>query len=196
MKTALIALMMAVLTLMGMPVSAQTRTIDAGDVPAGAGVPSDQQWEDVRKKMEAVRMWRLTERLKLDEKTSARLAALLSSIDQKRGALMRENRQIVRDLGDLLKAEKPDEKKMKSAIDKYRKNQEEAADLKKKEAGGLRDILTVQQQAHYLVFQQEFQREMRGMIAGARGKGHGPGKGMRGGMGPGQGPGGMAAPSQ
>jgi hypothetical protein len=53
-------------------------------------------------------------------------------------------------------------------------------DLRKKELNGIKDILTIEQQARYLVFQHEFQREMRGMIAGARGQGRG-GKGMRGG---------------
>ena len=45
-------------------------------------------------------------------------------------------------------------------------------------------MLTVEQQARYVIFQQEFRREMRGMISGARG--NGPGQGSPG-MGPGPG---------
>ncbi len=148
--------------------------------PGPGGPPSGQQREEVRKKMEAVRMWRLTEALKLDEKTSAKLAAVLGSLDQRRGALMTESRETLRELRSSLKEGNPDEKKLKTALEKIRKNQDEMMDLRKKELNKIKDILTVEQQARYLVFQHEFQREMRGMIAGARGEGRG-GKGMRGG---------------
>jgi Spy/CpxP family protein refolding chaperone len=156
--------------------------MDLDGTSGSGGPPSEQKRDEVRKKMEAVRMWRLTEALKLDEKTSAKLAALLSSMDQKRGALMRESGQILRDLRLSLKAGNPDEKKIKADLTKIEKNQHEMMDLKKKELNGIKDILTIEQQARYLIFQHEFQREMRGMIAGARGQGHG-GKGMRGGLG-------------
>lgn len=155
--------------------------MDFDGAPGRGGPPSGQQREEVRKKMEAVRMWRLTEALKLDEKTSAKLAAVLSSLDQRRGAIMRENRGTLRELRLSLKAGNPDEKKLKTALEKIRKNQDEMMDLRKKELNNIKDILTVEQQARYLVFQHEFQREMRGMIAGARGEGRG-GKGMRGGQ--------------
>ncbi len=192
MKIVKIVMMTAVLTAAGISAYAQQgqrpMTAQPGgqyeedmdfDGASGRGGPSSgQQREEVRKKMEAVRMWRLTEALKLDEKTSAKLAALLSSMDQKRNALMRENGQILRDLRLSLKAGNPDEKKIKADLEKIEKNHHEMMDLRKKELNGIKDILTIEQQARYLIFQHEFMREMRGMIAGARGQGH-VGKGMR-----------------
>ncbi len=154
--------------------------MDFDGAPGRGGPPSEQKREEVRKKMEAVRMWRLTAALKLDEKASAKLAALLGSIDQRRGAIFKENREAFRELSSSLKAGNPDEKKLKTALEKIRKNQDEIMDLRKKELNGLKDILTVEQQVRYLIFQHEFQREMRGMIAGARGQVR-SGMGMRGG---------------
>ena len=53
------------------------------------------------------------------------------------------------------------------------------------EMNGLKRILTVEQQARYIVFQHEFMHEMRGMIGGAYGN---PGEGgMGGGNGAGRG---------
>jgi hypothetical protein len=90
-----------------------------------------------------------------------------------------------------LKAPSPDAGKLKSILERLEKNHHEMVGLKEKELKGLKDILTVEQRARYVVFEREFMREMRGMIAGARGNG----QGMRGGPGSGRtGPGpGMGA---
>jgi Spy/CpxP family protein refolding chaperone len=201
MKIVKIVMMTAVLTVAGIsahaqqgqrPVPATTggqqeEDKDVSGAPGRGGLPSEQQVGEVRKKMEAVRMWRLSEALKLDEKTSAKLAAVLGSLDQQRGAIMRENRETIRELRSTLKAGNPDEKKLKAALEKIRKNQDAMMDLRKKELHQIKDILTIEQQARYLIFQHEFGREMRGMISGARGQGRG-GKGMRGGSGRPDGP--------
>ena len=96
----------------------------------------------------------------------------------------------------MLNAAKPDEGRLKTTLDKIEKSQRELIGLREKEMNGLKGMLTVEQQARYVIFQQEFRREMRGMIAGARGngpgqggpgQGRGPGEGRGPGMGPGQG---------
>ena len=60
-----------------------------------------------------------------------------------------------------------------SLLEKLEKNRQEMQGLKDQELKGLKDILTIEQQARFLIFQHEFQREMRDMISGARGKGPG-----------------------
>lgn len=143
---------------------------------------SEQQQEKIRKRVETIRIWRLTERLKLDPATSAKLASLLSSLDEQKKKLMREHVQSMKTLRQALKVAKPDEGMLKDGIEKIEANRRALHELKDKEISSLKDILTTEQQARYLVFQQEFHREMRGMIAKARG--NEPGKGGRG-----QGPG-------
>ncbi len=155
--------------------------------PQGRGDSlSEEKREEVRKKMETVRIWRLTEALKLDEKTAAKFLPIISSQDQKRRDLMRENMESVRELRVLLDAKSPEGKKLKAVLEKIEKNQREMTKLREKEFEAARDYLTVEQQARYLVFQHEFMREMRGMISGARGQGRGM-RGM-GGQGMGGGP--------
>jgi len=144
------------------------------------GRPSDQQREEVRKKMEAIRIARLTETLKLDEKTAAKFIPAITSLDQKRRTLLMENQEILREMRGVLAAQTPDEGKLKAAIGRIEKNQHEILSLRNKEFTAIRDNLTVEQQARYLLFHQEFQREMRGLVEGAtRGGGRGatPGQG-------------------
>lgn len=142
------------------------------------GPPSDERREEIRKKIEAIRIWRLTEELKLDEKTAARFFPAISGLSQKRNELMRENMEAQRELRLYLEAGRPDERKIKATLDKMEKNQREMTRLTEKEIDATKDHLTVEQQARYYLFQQDFQREMREMISGARG-GMGP-QGLRG----------------
>lgn len=141
--------------------------------------PSEERREEIRKKIETIRIWRLTERLRLDTTTSAKMASVLSSFDQQRRDLMREQMTSLREVRTSLKAQKPDEAKLKTALDRLEKNQQAIQELRRKEIDGLKGILTIEQQARFLLFQLEFQRELREMIAGARG-GEGPVRGRPG----------------
>lgn len=148
--------------------------------------PTEEQREAVRKKMDAVRIVRLTETLKLDEKTAAAFIPAITALEQKRRELLKENRDIMQEMRLLLQASPPDEGKLKAAINKIEKNRQEIAAQRNKEFGAARSHLTIAQTARYIIFNQEFQQEMRGMMDGARG---GRGGKHPDGRGPGQGPG-------
>lgn len=160
--------------------------------------PSVEQREAVIRKMDAVRIARLTEALKLDEKTAAAFIPAITALEQKRRSLIRENQEIMREIRLLLNAAPADEGKLKTAISRIEKNRKEIANQRNKEFDSARSSLTVEQMARYIIFNQEFQQEMRGMLDEARGGrssknfgGRGPGQGMAPGRGPGQGGPGM-----
>lgn len=129
---------------------------------------TEQQREVVRKKVEAVRLARLTETLQLDEKTAAKFIPVITAIEQKRRQLMKENQETMRELKIMLHATPPDESKLKIAINAIEKNRNEIASFREKEYAAARDHLTVTQMARYILFNQDFQKEMRGMVEGAR----------------------------
>jgi hypothetical protein len=138
----------------------------------GRGEPmSDEKRAEIRIKIETIRIWRLTEALKLDANTSAKLSSLLSSLDQQRREIQREQRGTLTMLQQSLKSPKREESRIKSDLEKLEKNNRAMQELKNKEMSGLKNLLTIEQQARYVIFQQEFMREMRGMIHGARGDG-------------------------
>jgi len=134
---------------------------------------SPEKREETRKKIEAVRIWRLTEELKLDSDKSAKLSSLLSSLDQKRRDIQHEQAETMRTLRQTLKAIKPDEAKLKPLLDKLEQDHRAMQELRDRELRDLKGILTTEQQARFLLFQQRFQREMREMISTVRGNGPG-----------------------
>ncbi len=161
--------------------------------PGRGNVLSEEKREQIRKKIETVRIWRLTEQLKLDTTTSAKLASLISSIDEQRTSINQAQMMSMRELRITLKSPKPDEAKIKSLLDKLENNQHAMQELREREWRGLQDILTVEQQARYFLFQQAFRHEIQRMIANARNRGRGP---MAGQQGRGNVPGGQAGPPE
>jgi len=153
----------------------------------GGAPPSAAKREEVRKKIEAIKIWKLTEALKLDADTSARLSAVINPLDHQRMDIAREQMVTMRELRSLLQSPKPDQTKLKAAIDRLEKNHIAMQETRNKEFSAVKGILTTEQQARYIIFQQDFRREMRGMIAGARGGGGGQGRGLGPGGGQGQG---------
>src|SRR3990170_3149412 len=108
-----ISILTVVLALLGMPAFAQRQM--PGPLPddrrgGGGGPPSGERREEIRKKIEAIRIWRLADELKLDEKTAARFFPVLSSLTQRRHELLRENMETERELRLYLEAGRPDER--------------------------------------------------------------------------------------
>jgi len=154
----------------------QYRKADIGNPrqPGPGGPMSEEKRDEVRKKIDAVRIWRLTEALKLDTNTSAKLSSLLSSVARQRRDILREQRGMISALKVAINSPKPDDSKIKTSLEKLEKNHHAMQELVNSEMSGLKNILTIEQQAQYVVFQQEFTHEMRGLIGdayGNRGKG-------------------------
>ena len=139
---------------------------------------SEEKREEIRRKVESFRIWKLIEELKLDAGTSAKMSSLLSSLDQKRKEIQQQQMAAMRELRAILKKTKPDESKIKSLLDKLEGNLRAMQELRDREWNSIKEFLSPEQQARFFLFQQRFQREMRGMIDGARGRG--PGEGGRG----------------
>jgi hypothetical protein len=142
---------------------------DEQTIPRRNSAISEKKREEIRKKIEVIRIWRLTEVLKLDTDTGAKLTSLLSSMDLKRKDVMKDYTQAMKDLRVYVESAKPDESKIKMVLNTIEKKHHDMEDIRDQELNGLRNILTVEQQGRFLLFQHEFNREMRKMLAGARG---------------------------
>jgi hypothetical protein len=132
------------------------------------GPPSGARKEKMRKRIETMKMWKLTEALNLDEKLASRLFPLLHEFDRKREGVEREIRKEIASLKAVI--ETHDEPAMKEIMASLEKKHDALQRLGDEERSRLREILTVEQQAKYLIFKMEFKREIRKMIAESRWK--------------------------
>lgn len=130
--------------------------------------PSKGQFEKVRKRIETLRMWKLTQALDLDEKTSSQLFPVLSKYDKKRAEIEKSMREGMKELREAVKEKR--EGNLKSILDRLEQNHSAMQTLNDEERAELKKILTIEQQAKYVIFQQEFDREIRKIIAESREK--------------------------
>jgi hypothetical protein len=123
--------------------------------------------EELRKRIELIWMWKLTEELDLTKEEGVQLFPLLSTYEEKKRELREENRRIVLTLKQMIDdgASEVDLKRtIRSLEDNDRK-------LNKVEAEGFSEIakiLSVEKQAKYIVFQEYFRHEIHGLIQKAR----------------------------
>ena len=146
----------------GMAISAYGDDLD--------GPPSKEQREKVRKRIETMKMWKLTKALDLDEKTSSRLFPMLNDYDKKRKEVEREIRKDIDFLKEAL--ELKEESRIKDLLEVLEQKHNTLKRLGDEERNRLREVLTIEQQARYLIFKMEFRREIRRMIAEAKGRRH------------------------
>lgn len=132
------------------------------------GPPSKEQRERLRKRIETLRIWKLTKALDLDEKTAARLFPLMNRHDRERAEVEREIKESMKNLRKALRVE--NEGKLSGLLEKLRNSHKALQGLNDEEREDLEKILTVKQQARYIIFQQEFNREIRRIIGEARGR--------------------------
>lgn len=131
--------------------------------------------EELKKRVELIWMWKLTEELNLTEKEGARLFPLLRTYEEKKRNLREENRRLVRELEEMIGGRAP-EQELKRTIRTLEENDRKLQEMENEAFHEIEKILPIEKQARYIVFQARFHREIHGLIQRARHKETRPGK--------------------
>jgi len=127
--------------------------------------PGEGDLNRVRKKVEALRAWQLSEELNLDEKTSSRLFPAMRQSDEERWRIESRNRELVRELSRSLERSKQDPRKIDRILDELQSNRRELILAEERHFERVRQILSPADTARYLLFQIKFQRDIRSKAA-------------------------------
>jgi hypothetical protein len=126
--------------------------------------------KEVLDQMRAMRMWKLTEELKLDQATAAKVFPLLAEFDDRGRTLGRERGEIARELHDLVRvdpvtgkaaAKAPDDPKLRPLVDRLLANQARRTALDDERFKALRPALTPLQQAKLLLLLPRIDEDFR-----------------------------------
>lgn len=134
--------------------------------------PSEQDISRVRKKLETLRAWKLTEFLNLDEQTSARLFPAMHEADKARQRIEAENRGLIQRMAQSLKRGDVNQAEMAKILDRLQENRKEIARIEEMHFTKVRSILSPADTARYILFQIRFRQEIRKRIirAGREGR--------------------------
>jgi len=136
------------------------------------GPMDEERREELRERIELIWMWKLTEELDLTQEEGATIFPILRQYEEKKRTLRDENRELVRELDQLIKAN-ASEGKLKKAIGALAENEKKFHQVQEEGFQELEKILSVEQQAKYIVFQAEFRREIHGLLRKAKERGRG-----------------------
>jgi len=134
---------------------------------------NQERREELRKRVELILMWKLTEELDLTQEEGAKLFPLLRTYEEKKRILREENRKLVRELERMVEAN-ASEGAIKKTIRALEENDRKLQEVKQEGFDELEKILSVEKQAKYIVFHKRFRHEIHGLIKKARHKDRGP----------------------
>lgn len=146
--------------------------------------PNHQKRAKIRQRIRALRAWRLTEALNLDERSAMRLFPVLNRYDARLLKLTQQGRKLRVELRRQLKAKTPDNRKLNQLIGRMTKHQRDGFRLRRSRFADLRKVLTPAQSAKLMIVLPEIDRRIHRQIRKAMRKGS---KARRRGMRPGAG---------
>jgi len=135
-RFARVLMLVGLLTAPALPIAAQPP-------PKGERKAEKERLRDqIIDKFRAERMWELTNALKLDEATAARLFPLLSKYDDDERAIAKERGPLAKDLREALDAPTPDSARINGLVDKLLAIKTRRQALEAEKLGAMRKILT------------------------------------------------------
>ena len=163
-------------------VQAQTRRGNPGMRREGTRQERMERLKDTRDMIEDLRIVRLTKELNLTDQQLAKFLPKMREIEASRREFHQKRVGLIKDMDDLL-GRKASEKDLQAKLSDLDKLENDLQSRERENRKALVGQLSVEQQARFVVFQENFEREIRELIRGIKQGGLQPG------MGPPPGPG-------
>ncbi len=135
---------------------------------AEGGPMNSERREAMREKIETLRMFKMIEALDITQEQSMQFFPLLNEFNDKKQEIHQENVELTKQLRDLLHNSSTKDSDIKSILDEMKSNRDKIHQLENDFFSDTEKILSIKQQAKYIIFQIEFQKELRGIINNIR----------------------------
>lgn len=144
------------------PVCAAMAQPLAPAAPRSPGVPEGKRL------IETIKIWKMTEALNLDEDQAAKLFPKLAQLEASRREYQGRQRLLREELAELLKQRPLRDEEIKTRLDQLDRAEIDFRGHEQVVRGGLRSILSLEQQARLALFEDRFETEMRSVIQDLR----------------------------
>ena len=122
----------------------------------------------MRKRIETLKVWKLTEDINLSPEQSEKFFPAYNQFNDSRKAIGEERRTVFDQLNLLTHENKPDDKKINELLDKLDSFDQKINSLRIKFRQDLKGVLTTQQIGRLYVFEVEFMRHIQDIMKDAR----------------------------
>lgn len=134
----------------------------APTAPRAPGAPEG------RHLIETIKIWKMTEALNLDEGQAAKLFPKLAQLEASRREFYRRQHVLRNELAELLRQRPLQDEEIKARLDQLDRAEIDFRGREQAIKGGLRSILSPEQQARLALFEDRFESEMRRVIQDLR----------------------------
>jgi len=139
-----------------------------GDFPPRGGQGERPMREQMRERIETIKIWKLTEDLDLSTGQSEKFFPAYNQFNDNRKAIEKERRTIFDQLNLLTGEDNPNDKKINELLDKLDNLDQKINALRVKFRQDLKDVLTTQQIGRLYIFEVEFMRHIRDIMKDTR----------------------------
>lgn len=122
--------------------------------------PRGKAWERIH----MIKMFKLTEALKLDREGAARFFAVDNKYKEGKRRLRHDLHEDIQRLRSLIRDMNPPERELRELLSRMKNRRKELDDLIQKQTEEEMNLLKLDQQARYVLFQIDFHREMQDLI--------------------------------
>ena len=147
-------------------------SLSLGSFPAWADPWKEMKdpHEKSRERIQMMKVWKMTETLKLDRESAARFIAVNNYYEEARRKVHHDFREDIQRVRNILRDMNPPERELKDLVIRLKNRKKEINDLENKQLDEEMNLLKPEQQARYFLFQIDFRREMEDMIREIRGE--------------------------
>ena len=122
------------------------------------------QKEQIRKKIETVRLLQMVNSLELDEEQALKINAIMKKYDDQQTEMRRNKRKHIYQLRKELQKSSPNRKKVQLHSQEIQKIESQIPVLRQKETDEISMHLNEVQQGKYLLFRQDFKKNVREIL--------------------------------
>jgi isoleucyl-tRNA synthetase len=133
----------------------------------GVMIAQEDEKSDPRAIIEKVRIYRLTQELDLTTEQAIQFFPRLRELQKIDTDFRTEQKALLEDMRSLIE-EKAEEKEILQSLNRYEVILKDKVERQLEKLREIRKMLTPEQQAKYLIFQDDFEREIRRMIKEVR----------------------------
>jgi Spy/CpxP family protein refolding chaperone len=126
--------------------------------------------ERSRERIQMMKIWKLTETLKLDKEGAARFFAVNNYYEETKRKAHHDFREDIQRIRNVLRDMNPPERELRDLVSRLKNRKKEMNDLENKQLEEEMNLLKPEQQARYLLFQIDFHQEMDDMIREVQGE--------------------------
>jgi Spy/CpxP family protein refolding chaperone len=126
--------------------------------------------EKSRERIQMMKIWKMTETLKLDREGAARFIAVNNYYEESRRKVRHDFYEDIQRVRNIMRDMNPPERELRELVNRLKNRKREINDLENKQLEEEMNLLKPEQQARYFLFQIDFHREMEDMIREIQGE--------------------------